>query len=104
MTTETRECLDAWEAAIMPPQVEETTMKVVQETSWYGQLFEAGSSTLNAVLTSVQALLGSVPWYGWALMAFVLIAVISLARPRKAVNVTNHYHRRARTQFASKRR
>lgn len=104
MTTETCDCPGAYEAAILPPQVEEAMTTVVQETTWYGHLFEAGSSTLNAVLTSLQALLGSVPWYGWALIAFVLIAVITLARPGKAVNVTNHYHRRARTQFASKRK
>ena len=104
MTTETCDCPGAYEAAILPPQAEEAMTTVVQETTWYGHLFEAGSSTLNAVLTSLQALLGSVPWYGWALIAFVLIAVISLVRPHKAVNVTNHYHRRARTQFASKRK
>lgn len=104
MTTEPCVHPGAYEAAILPPQAEETMTTVVQETSWHGHLFEAGSSILNAVLTSLQALLGSVPWYGWALIAFVLIAMITLARPRKAVNVTNHYHRRARTQFASKRK
>lgn len=99
-------CVDpgAYEAVILPPQAEETMTTVVQETTWYGHMLEAGSSILNAVLTSLQALLGNVPWYGWAFIAFVLIAIITLARPRKAVNVTNHYHRRARTQFASKRK
>ena len=103
MTTAICENTSTYDEIIMPSQLEVPTTTVVQETPWYGNLLEAGSSYLTTTLTSAQAMLLSVPWYGWTLIAFALFAVLALVRPRRAMHVTNHYHRRSRPQFASRK-
>jgi hypothetical protein len=103
MTTAICEYPSTYDEIIMPSQLEVSTTTVVQETPWYGNLFEAGSSNLNTALTSAQAMLLSVPWYGWTLIAFALLAVLAQVRPRRTTHVTNHYHRRSRPQFASRK-
>jgi hypothetical protein len=103
MTTAFCEYPSTYDEIIMPSQLEAPTTTVVQETTWHGNLFEAGSSYLTTTLTSAQAMLLSVPWYGWTLIAFALFAVLAQVRPRKTTHVTNHYHRRSRPQFARRK-